>query len=242
MKTLLLDLGTHTGWAVMEDELRLRSGTLHLATEAELETQRREGRERSLDIRFSRFYEFINSVVQEGVTRIVFEDVGFLGTQMQTQLWASFRSAIWTASHTRPDLTVFCLSCTTLKKFATRTGHAKKPDMARALVAREPGLYSMAPDESVVKTMELSLMITRSTPYGSRIIPVRPIRAKRISSGSTNASCWRLQNTGSRKPRESNAPKPRRLRLAPKPDASGRLSSPRLNPQADPEHNHRAAA
>ena len=83
MKTLTLDLGTDTGWVIMEDGLPFRSGTLYLATDEELELQRREGRERTLDIRFARIHAFISDQIRQGVVRIVFEDVEFASTRMQ---------------------------------------------------------------------------------------------------------------------------------------------------------------
>ena len=143
MKTLTLDIGTDTGWVVMEDGLPLRSGTLHLATDDELELQRKEGRERTLDIRYSRIYAFIKEQVQEGVVRIVFEDVEFASTRMQAQLWTSLRTAIWAAALLNPHISVFGVPVATLKQFAAGNGHVQKPEMARALVNLLPGSYQL---------------------------------------------------------------------------------------------------
>lgn len=143
MKTLLLDLGTHTGWALFQEAAHLESGTLHLASEEELEIQRREGKDRTLDIRFARFYDFLVWHLQEGVTRIVFEDVGFVSTRMQTQLWASLRSAIWAAALPYPGVAIFGLPVTTLKHFATGNGHVQKLEMAQALADLLPASYAL---------------------------------------------------------------------------------------------------
>lgn len=126
MKTLTLDLGTDTGWALMEGPGNLQSGFLCLATDDELERQRREGRDRTLDIRFARFHHFVTQHALSGVGRIVFEDVGFVSTRMQTQLWASLRSAIWMVALTHPELNLFAVPVATLKQFAAGNCHAGK--------------------------------------------------------------------------------------------------------------------
>lgn len=137
-KTLTLDLGTRTGWALMEHGSILQSGTLLLASPDELEMQRQEGKERTLDVRYTRLLKFLLHQVQEnGVSRIIFEDVLFSSTQMQSQLWASFRTAIWTVA-----VLYSVESCgvpvNILKAFATGTGNAKKPEMAKALATIMP--------------------------------------------------------------------------------------------------------
>ena len=101
--------------------------------------QRREGKERTLDIRFARLFALIIRFIKEnGVERIVFEDVLFSSTQMQGQLWASLRSVIWAISQEHP-LQIFGIPVGTLKLFATGSGSAKKSEMANALAAVEPG-------------------------------------------------------------------------------------------------------
>jgi hypothetical protein len=82
-KTLHLDLGTRTGWAVSVARELQSSGTLLLATEAELQQQRKEGKERTLDLRFSRLLAFIVRQIEAGVGRIVFEDVEFCKNRAQ---------------------------------------------------------------------------------------------------------------------------------------------------------------
>ena len=73
----------------------------------------------------------------------MFEDVGFVSTRMQTQLWATLRTAIWGASLGNPDVRIFCVPVTTLKQFATGNGHVQKVQMAQALAARLPVFYAL---------------------------------------------------------------------------------------------------
>jgi hypothetical protein len=150
VKTLLLDLGTDTGWALLDAPGQMRSGTLCLATDEELEVQRQEGRERTLDLRYARIYGFITNQVQNGVGRIVFEDVEFVSTRMQTQLWASLRTAIWAAALIHPGVRVFGLPVATLKHFATGNGHVQKLAMAKALASFRPGGYSLLDDGRLI--------------------------------------------------------------------------------------------
>lgn len=138
--TLALDLGTHTGWAMLAEYKIIVSGTEILATEDELLKQRREGKERTFDVRFRRLLLFIRRKIAAGASRIVFEDVQFSKSQMQTQLWASLRAAVWTAALQMP-VQVRCVSVPTLKFFATGNGKATKSEMAKALADVEPTIY-----------------------------------------------------------------------------------------------------
>ena len=131
--TLTLDISTNTGWTLLQDHVVSESGTIGLACEKELQQQRKEGKERTQDMRFSRLYQFlIKKVTSHNIQRIVFEDVLFSSTQMQGQLWASLRSTIWAIAEIY-NLEVFCVPVSTLKNFATGNGLAKKPEMAQAL-------------------------------------------------------------------------------------------------------------
>lgn len=155
-KTLAVDLGTHTGWALIEGPEIIDSGTELLATEDELRRERKEGKERTLDIRFVRFYHFLERQLSGGVTRIVFEDVIFAGSQAQTQLWASLRAAIWAIAW-NSSIEVFCVPVATLKRFATGNGHADKIQMGEALSKAEPDRFQADP-------------ITRILQHGGRLI------------------------------------------------------------------------
>jgi hypothetical protein len=148
-KTLALDLGTLTGSALLDAGTITGLGTLLLATEDELCLQRKEGRERTADIRFHRFLEFLQEHTANGVNRIVFEDVIFCGSQAQTQLWASLRAAVWVVGR-QPGVTVHSVPVATLKRFATGDGKAKKPEMARALANLCPHEYTLDAQSGVL--------------------------------------------------------------------------------------------
>jgi hypothetical protein len=141
LKTLHIDIGTHVGWNITKHGKIITSGTFHLATDEELETQRHQGKERTLDIRFVRMLAFLEEKMVFGVERIVFEDVTFCGSPMQTQLWSALRAAIWVAG-LRGQIAIFCVPVTTLKVFATGKTRADKAQMAEALINAEPELYS----------------------------------------------------------------------------------------------------
>ena len=151
MKTLTIDIGSDTGSVLMDGPEIVKSGTLHLASDSELETQRREGKDRTLDIRFVRFYLFLTEHVLGGVRRIVFEDVGFASTRMQTQLWASLRCAIWMVAMMHPELAVFGVPVGTLKQFAAGNVRAKKQDMAKALANHSSKLYVLDGNGAIIK-------------------------------------------------------------------------------------------
>ena len=148
--TLALDLGTHTGWALMVGREIVASGTIHLATEVELAAQRLDGRERSLDVRFLRLLGFINAKLAGRVDRVIFEDVTFIGSRMQGQLWASFRTAIWAAAATK-SFSILCVHTGTLKAFAAGHGGAGKPEMAQALISSVPGTSTGAGGMGVIR-------------------------------------------------------------------------------------------
>jgi Holliday junction resolvasome RuvABC endonuclease subunit len=143
--SLALDLGTLTGWALLAGQVMIESGTERLASEHELRQQRRGGRERTLDVRFSRLLHFINRKLAAGATRIIYEDLLFASTTAQTQLWASLRAAIWIKAETS-GIIVHCLPASSLKKYATGSGRAQKGDMAHALTKAEPERYQ--PDQT----------------------------------------------------------------------------------------------
>lgn len=125
MKLLALDLGTKTGYARRAGST-LECGTLTLATEKELRGQRAERLDRRRDCRVERLFKWLTS---QPVDALVFEDVQFSSTTMQTQLWAGLRSAVWLS----PAPLVECCPVGTLKKFATGAGNATKEMMAAAL-------------------------------------------------------------------------------------------------------------
>jgi Holliday junction resolvasome RuvABC endonuclease subunit len=132
--TLALDLGTTTGWAIRKPEAVI-SGSWLLATPRELRQQRKLGQERTGDLRFFRLRDRIKETLGDHqIETVVFEDVLFLSSQAQSQLWASLRAAVWLASE---SIHVACVHTGTLKKFATGAGNAGKEAMV-ATVANLP--------------------------------------------------------------------------------------------------------
>lgn len=159
LKTLTIDLGTHVGWSILADGRIVQSGTLHLATDEELEEQRHRGAERTLDIRFTRLIEFLERIGPD-VDRIVFEDVTFSGSPMQNQLWASLRAAIWAMVRVTPII-INCVPVTTLKVFATGSTRADKLAMAKALASADPAyrlneeMEIIRPDSQIIDDNEV---------------------------------------------------------------------------------------
>src|ERR1035441_4487647 len=92
MRILALDLGTHTGWALRPEDGVTTSGTWHLASPKQISAQSKAGLSRCCDVRFSRLLDNIAGLLPLDV--IAFEDVQFLTSQMQAQLWAGFRTVV----------------------------------------------------------------------------------------------------------------------------------------------------
>lgn len=138
MKTLCVDIGTHTGYSVWQDDVLEASGTLHLADQKELDDARKAGAERRRDIRCDRLFTQLQFICPNP-DRVVFEDVQFASTTMQAHLWASLRAAVWFAF---PGAEFQCVPVATLKVFATGHGQAQKEDMLSHLsdVAEALGL------------------------------------------------------------------------------------------------------
>lgn len=139
ISTLALDLGTNCGFSLQTDQFS-QTGTWILATPKEMLQARKEGWERRLDPRFRQLLDLITNIVSRyEVRRIIFEDVIFMSSQAQAQLWASLRAAIWSASiicwnrQTGKEIDVQAIPVGTLKKFATGNGGADKNEMAEAL-------------------------------------------------------------------------------------------------------------
>ena len=81
-RILGLDLGTSTGWAIWCDG-GVASGVWVLASPRELVAQRRDGRDRTCDIRFVRLLRRLReTVVKCGLVSIAFEDVPSAGAFM----------------------------------------------------------------------------------------------------------------------------------------------------------------
>ena len=155
--TLCLDIGTKTGYAVGQDgqEHPTQSGTIFLASEEELKTQRETGQERTGDIRFAKLESFVKDTISKyDVKRIVFEDVIFTTSQIQAQLWASLRAIVW-AAKTKYNLEIQCVPVGTLKAFGGGSGNADKTKMAEGLENTHPNVWNNTMDDNEIDAVWL---------------------------------------------------------------------------------------
>lgn len=131
MNILALDLGTKTGWAALVNGVQT-SGTWQLATDKELKVAKTERLDRRSDLRIPRLFMKVAIFCKDNsINWLFFEDVQFLSTQLQAQLWASLRAAVWLNGQN--GIQIDCVPVGTLKKFATGNGAATKDMMAHAL-------------------------------------------------------------------------------------------------------------
>lgn len=140
MRILALDLGTHTGYAY-HGLGGFNSGTKILATPKQLREAKERRLDRRGDIRVIAFWEWLTQLhVENQFDTVVFEDVQFSSSTAQTQLWSSFRAAVWLAF---PGVLIEAVPVGTLKKFASGSGAADKPTMLAALVRRFPEFITL---------------------------------------------------------------------------------------------------
>jgi hypothetical protein len=144
MNVLTLDLGTHLGWARKFGEVR-ESGTELLAKTKEIRADRERGLDRNGDVRYYRLLAFLMRQIHEApggvIHRVVYEDVQFTTFTLQTQLWSSLRTAIWTIFPPGRQTIVTGMPVGSLKKFGAKHGGATKEMMAAALLKRHPELF-----------------------------------------------------------------------------------------------------
>lgn len=154
MNILGLDLGTNTGYAFNNGN-RFECGTVLLATPAEVKLWGKDRSRRRCDPRVLRLHTRL-VILQDKhkFDRVVFEDVQFGSTTYQTQLWSSFRTAVWLSF---PSEIIECVPVATLKLFATGYGGATKDGMAAALVRHHSPQFRQrgskvifGPDEKVL--------------------------------------------------------------------------------------------
>lgn len=130
MRILALDIANKTGFAHNCGGV-LCAGTITLGTPEEVKEWGKRRMTRRQDPRFCRL---VNIIVQFGVVdAIVFEDVQFVKTQIQGQLWATLRSAIWATQCGECSALIECVPVQTLKLYATGKGGAGKAQMCAAL-------------------------------------------------------------------------------------------------------------
>lgn len=156
MNILALDLGTKTGWAIRKESPVNRhlvlGGTWKLSDAKSVTQARLEGWDRRYDSRFAALCLQIEGAIEaHGVKAVVFEDVLFSETTLQTQLWATFRAAIWAVrrrswiDENETPFQIDCLNTGTLKKYATGHGNATKAMMSAHLLKKYPGGFVKNP-------------------------------------------------------------------------------------------------
>lgn len=148
MKILALDIGTNMGWAFSCGEGTEYSGSWELASAKEITAQGKKGDDRKQDCRPCRLIKHLLDLEAQYGTPdvIIFEDVQFMSFQLQTQLWASLRTAIWMLNCCHGKSIRFeTLNVKTLKKEASGTGNATKAQMSKALSLQEPDKFKWAP-------------------------------------------------------------------------------------------------
>ena len=147
MNILALDLGTHTGYCRTLIEGSFAAGTWDLATKDEITAWGKDRTTRRCDPRILRL--FTNLVeLTPAPELVVFEDVQFQTFTYQTQLWSSFRAAVWLAFGGQALLE--CVPVSALKKFATGYGSANKELMKRYLTLRYPELQLAGCDDNAI--------------------------------------------------------------------------------------------
>lgn len=132
---LALDLGTHTGFAV-HDGRATWAGTHRLATANELKGSIYN---RCWDVRFERLYDFTSQhLLLSKTSTLVWEDVQFVHSSQQINVWTTLRSAVWAAvvdlRRAGHCVTLHAVPVGTLKKHATGSGSADKTAMLKAAV------------------------------------------------------------------------------------------------------------
>lgn len=138
MRILAIDLGTTTGWAIRDAGGTIRAGSVRLASEKQLVAQRKARGDRRGDMRIRALWEFLEDMDETvGFDSIVFEDVQFMRSTAQGQLWPSFRTVVWLYAY-QNDKLVECLATGKLKLFATGCGSATKETMSAAWARCHP--------------------------------------------------------------------------------------------------------
>lgn len=135
MKILALDLGTHLGLAHNFNEGTITAESHDLATAREIREWGKQRWDRRNDPRVQRLACLL-AAISPCPEVVLFEDVQFSTFTKQTQLWASYRAAVWLVFGQKAILE--CVPVSTLKKFATGHGGATKEMMAAALYREHP--------------------------------------------------------------------------------------------------------
>lgn len=147
MIRLALDLGQHLGWAAMVGDQRM-GGTWELTTDKQRKEAAAQGLDRRCDPRFGRMLDRLMEFRGNFgcPDQIIFEDVQFSEYTLQTQLWSSFRAAIWAFQWLRPNVDVQCLDTSRLKVWGAHHGGATKLMMGAWLVKKHPNFWVKNPN------------------------------------------------------------------------------------------------
>ena len=144
MDILALDLGNKTGVAWSFGNI-FGAETRTLASAKEIAAWGRDRQTRRCDPRIPRLFRYLRDFSIPEV--VVFEDVEFSTYTKQTQLWSSFRTAVWLAFDGKA--VIECVPVTTLKKFATGSGAADKEQMKCALKKQYQEINTALDDNAI---------------------------------------------------------------------------------------------
>ena len=171
-KYIGLDLGTRSGWCVCEDINGLLSfkygywdlvdGEDQAKRTTKLKKMAKDGgySTRDFDPRPYKLYLNTKHLLDDNLDAsiVAFEDVQFVRSQAQGQLWGSFRASIWLACM-EPNFKA--VSVGTLKKFATGTGTAEKEHMRKSLLEK----YDLdVEDDNAVDAIWLAIYAAKGFP------------------------------------------------------------------------------
>jgi Holliday junction resolvasome RuvABC endonuclease subunit len=155
MSILTLDIATKCGWCYNKGDT-WDAGTWELATPREIRTWNSQRITRRLDPRVLRLAEKLQTSFSEDPPDVVvFEDVPFSVYTYQVQLWSALRSSVWLTLGRVPDTIFECVNPTTLKRFATGSGSAKKEQMMEKLWHVHPELKARGFDDNAVDAIWL---------------------------------------------------------------------------------------
>lgn len=159
MKILALDLGTSTGFCHnLNNPEEVEAGHWELSTPKEVKTWGKTRITRRRDPRVERLHNLLSKLPKPSI--VIYEDVMFSSYTKQTQLWSSFRAAVWLAFPS--DVFVECVPVGTLKKFATNSGAADKGMMAAALFRKHPELAGRGLNSDAVDAVWLFLWAVKN--------------------------------------------------------------------------------
>ena len=171
-KYIGLDLGTRSGWCVCNEDngtltfdygyWDLVAGSDQSKRTTKLKKEAKDGgySTRDFDPRPYKLYLNTKHLIDNNrdASIIAFEDVQFVRSQAQGQLWGSFRASIWLAAI---EPTFKAVSVGTLKKFATGDGSADKDEMRVALKEK----YKLeVEDDNAVDAIWLSIYAANGFP------------------------------------------------------------------------------